>query len=77
MYLILDNYVILFINMIWVGLLGGVSYVNVMYLILENRGLEQYQKELALTITTAGNDIGILSASIISLILSNTTFKTV
>ncbi len=61
--------------MIWTGLMGGASYVNVMYQILQSLELKKNQKELALTITTIGNDIGILSASILALILNNTAFK--
>jgi tetrahydromethanopterin S-methyltransferase subunit G len=51
--------------------MAGSSYVNVMYQILESPKLMQNEKELALTITTVGNDIGILLASIVSLILTS------
>ncbi len=61
--------------MSWVGLMGGSSYVNVMYNILESDKLAKNEKELALTITTVCNDIGILSASLLSLLLANTAFK--
>jgi hypothetical protein len=61
----------MFLLMIWVGLMAGSSYVNVMYQILESPKLMQNEKELALTITTVGNDIGILLASIVSLILTS------
>ena len=62
--------------MAWVGLMGGSSYVNVMYNILESPKLLKNEKELALTLTTVCNDIGILSASLLSLLLANTAFKT-
>jgi hypothetical protein len=62
--------------MIWVGLMGGSSYVNVMYNILESPNLPKNEKELALTLTTVCNDIGILLASLLSLLLANTAFKT-
>jgi hypothetical protein len=62
--------------MTWVGLMGGSSYVNVMYNILESPKLPKNEKELALTLTTVCNDIGILSASLLSLLLANTAFKT-
>ena len=61
--------------MIWVGLMGGGSYVNVMFSILETPKLVKTEKELALTITTVFNDMGILLASISALILTNTVFK--
>lgn len=56
--------------MIWVGLMGGSSYVNVMYQIMSSENLQDNQKELALTICTAANDLGILSASLLSLLLN-------
>ena len=55
--------------------MGGSSYVNVMYQILESKDLLRTEKEIAITVCTAGNDIGILSASILSLILTNTVYK--
>ena len=61
--------------MIFVGLMGGSSYVNVMYSILENPKLEKNEKELALTLTTVCNDMGVLTASLLSLLLDNTCFK--
>ena len=63
-----------FALMIWVGLMAGGSYVNVMYNILESKELAKNEKELALTLTTVCNDIGILSASIVSLVFANTIF---
>jgi hypothetical protein len=65
----------MFVLMFWVGLMGGSSYVNVMYNILESEKLAKNEKELALTLTGVGNDIGILSASLLSLLLSNTAFN--
>ncbi len=61
--------------MVWVGLMGGSSYVNVMYNILESEKLAKSEKELAMTMTGVCNDIGILSASLLSLLLANTAFK--
>lgn len=74
-FLFLDNFYVMFILMAWVGLMGGSSYVNVMYNILESEKLAKNEKELALTLTGVGNDIGILSASLLSLLLANTAFK--
>ena len=61
--------------MVWVGLMGGGSYVNVMYNILESDELGKTEKELSMIITTIFNDIGILSSSLVSLLLTNTAFK--
>ncbi len=55
--------------------MGGGSYVNVMYQILESPNLGRNEKELALTLTTVFNDIGVLTASLLSLLLDNTAFK--
>ena len=71
-FLFIENFYIMFLLMIWVGLMAGSSYVNVMYQILESPKLMQNEKELALTITTVGNDLGILLASIVSVILTST-----
>jgi len=61
--------------MVFVGLMGGGSYVNVMYQILENPKLAKNERELAIIICGIFNDIGILSASLLSLLLSNTALK--
>lgn len=55
--------------------MGGGSYVNVMYSMLESPDLDKSEKELALTLTTVCDDIGILTASLVSLLLTNTAFK--
>jgi battenin len=74
-FLFLENFYVCFVLMAWVGLMGGSSYVNVMYNILESDKLAKSEKELAITMTGVCNDIGILFASILSLLLSNTAFK--
>jgi hypothetical protein len=73
-FLFVENLWICFGLMIWVGLMAGCSYVNVMYQILESPLLQANEKELALTITTVGNDLGILLASITSTVLGATIF---
>ena len=74
-FVFLPNFYVCFAFMVWVGLMGGGSYVNVMYQILESPDLAKNEKELALTMTTVCNDIGILTASLLSLLLANTAFK--
>lgn len=61
--------------MIWVGLMGGSSYVNVMYYVLEDEQLQKTEKELALTITAICDDVGILLSSSLTLLLDNTAFR--
>lgn len=61
--------------MIWVGCMGGTSYVNVIYNIQRSKKLKRTEKELAVMILMVFNDVGILSASILALVLSLTVFK--
>eukprot|EP01016_Furgasonia_blochmanni_P017808 TRINITY_DN2047_c0_g1_i19.p1 TRINITY_DN2047_c0_g1~~TRINITY_DN2047_c0_g1_i19.p1 ORF type:complete len:561 (-),score=83.75 TRINITY_DN2047_c0_g1_i19:239-1876(-) len=64
-----------FALMVWVGVMGGASYVNVMYLLLSHPKLRKEQKELSLNVTAFFNDIGILSASIWALVMSNSLLE--
>lgn len=66
----IDSYLLLLPILIIVGLLGGLSYVNTMFQILQSQTLEYSEKELAITLCTAASDIGILLAAITSLILN-------
>ena len=69
--IIVTNYYILFVHMAFVGLMGGSSYVNVMYLILNSDDLEKNQKELALNMTTFFDDIGITLSSVLSIVFAS------
>jgi battenin len=60
---------------LWVGLMGGGSYVNVLNCILELETLDKTEKEMALSLSLLFNDSGILLAAIFSLILSANIFK--
>ena len=68
------NIYVLFFLMIFVGLMGGAQFVNVLYLIKSSEVLHKTDKELALNLTSIFNDIGILTSSITALILSLTVF---
>ena len=57
--------------MFFVGLMGGASYVNVMYQFLESNTITQKEKELSVNICTIIDDIGIFTASACSVIISN------
>jgi len=74
-FLFLTNLYALFPLMIFVGLMGGASYVNVMYQMLESPKLSRNERELAVTVTSMCTDAAILTASVTSLILDNTAFK--
>lgn len=71
----LKNYYVMFAWMVFVGLMGGASYVNVMYLILNSNRLKKSEKELAVMTCCIFCDIGILLAAILALVLSNTLFS--
>ena len=72
--LICKNIYVLFCMMVFVGLMGGAQFVNVIYLIKSSEKLHKTDKELALNMTSMFNDAGILLSSIVSLILSLTVF---
>ena len=73
-FFIVDNYYIMFAVMIWTGLLGGGAYVNVLYCIWTTDSLPWKYRELGVMICTVFNDLGILTASITSLILEQTLY---
>ena len=60
---------------VWVGLMGGASYVNVLHGVMTLETLEASEKEMALTLALVLNSGGIVLASLFSLLLSNTLFK--
>ena len=74
-YLFLTNIYVLFALMIWVGLMGGATYVNVIYLIRESKTLEKREKELTLVMMAIFDDLGIFLASLTALGLTTTVFK--
>lgn len=57
--------------MVFVGLMGGASYVNVAYLILSSKKIPDNMKELCMNINNICNNIGVTSASITAIIVSN------
>ena len=56
-------------------MMGGTLYVNVLYSIVTSKTLDYNDKELAMITCAIFDDFGILSASILSLILDNTVFS--
>lgn len=61
--------------MIFVGLLGGSSYVNTFFLLLESNTIKKSQKEMAVNITSIFDDTGVILASIFTMIAANTFLK--
>lgn len=64
-----------FVFMIWVGLMGGASYVNVLYQTLEDPKIEKKEKEVSINVISMFNTGGIVSATLISLLLENTIYS--
>jgi hypothetical protein len=75
--MIIPNYYIMFAVMIWTGLLGGGAYVNALYMIRTSEILPRKYRELGGMVCTVFNDVGILTASITSLILEQTLYSDV
>ena len=74
-FLFCENIYVLFSLMVFVGLMGGAQFVNVIYLIKCSEKLHRTDKELALNMTSMFNDAGILLSSITALVLSLTIFS--
>ena len=64
-----------FVWMLWVGCLGGASYVNVAYQILNTDKLEKGYKEPALSFSLFCNNVGVMLAAAFCLLLDNTLIK--
>lgn len=74
-YMYVDSLYYMCPAIVWVGLMGGGSYVNVLHGILELETLDKTEKEMALSLSLLFNDTGIFLATVLSLVLSNTIFK--
>jgi len=71
----LFNEYVLYIHLIFVGLMGGASYSNAFYFLLKDPLIEPDMKELSVNITTIFNDAGIFCASLHNLIIALTFLK--
>lgn len=60
-----------FVLMFWIGLMGGCSYVNCFYLLIENKKLPISQKEVAVNLVTSLVEGNILLASILSVVVDS------
>lgn len=57
--------------MVWVGLMGGTSYVNVVYLIVSGEFLPHEYKELAMNVNSMTNNTGIVLATLLAMGVDN------
>ena len=60
---------VLFLHMVFTGLMGGASYVNVFYLVLHNKTVPARDRELATNIAALSNTFGITMAAVTILLL--------
>ncbi len=58
--------------MVYVGLLGGGSYVNIFYLVLHDPNISPLNRELCVNITAIFINVGITLASAFILVMDNT-----
>jgi len=66
---------ILFGLMVYVGLLGGGSYVNIFYLVLNDPNITSLDRELCVNITAIFVNVGITLSSVFILIMDHTFIK--
>lgn len=60
--------------MIWVGLMGGTVYANVVFMIIEDEKIAQGEKEVSMNLLNIANFMGIILGALISMILVNTIY---
>ena len=60
--------------MVFVGLMGGASYVNVIYCLKNSPLLLKREKELAMNLLSIFGDLGVPLASMTALVLTLTVF---
>ena len=75
LFLFCDNIYIISPFIVWVGLMGGGSYVNVLHGIRELKTLKPNELESAMSLSLLFNDTGILFAATFSIIVQNTILK--
>jgi len=64
----------LWVFMVFVGFMGGASYVNVLYCMRQSEQLDIKEKELTMVMSTVFNDLGMFLASITALILTTNVY---
>ena len=56
--------------MVWVGLMGGCSYVNCLFAILDSTKLSKSQKEVAINVASFLNSISITMSAVFAIFIS-------
>ena len=69
---LIDTLYFWFAYIAFIGLMGGASNSNCLYMILTSDKLTNEEKELGMMMCTIFNDFGVLIGAIIALVLSET-----
>lgn len=69
------NIILLCVWMLWVGIMGGVVYANIVYMIINNKAISQTEKEISMNILNLFNFLGIILGSVLSFLLENVIMK--
>lgn len=69
------GYAAMLVWMVWVGCMGGASYVNCVYRLNHDADIPDDVREVSITIAFALTDVGIMSATALSIVWSATIFK--
>ena len=60
--------------MTWTGMMGGLSYANCFFQIIDSKNIDKVYRELALNFAGVVYDSGIFFVCVLSIILANTVF---
>ena len=66
---------VMFIFMIWVGLMGGASYVNIFYQVLKSSKIAKSEKEISINFISIINDFGVFISSFVVILLNYTIYQ--
>ena len=69
------NIYLQFVVMVYVGLLGGASYVNTFYKLLNDKDIAEKDRELVVNLSAISINIGIVTASAFVILMDNTFLK--
>ena len=61
-----------FLMMVEVGVMGGAAYVNIFYLLRGDVKIKEEERELAINVVSTVYYVGIITSSLVQIILLNT-----
>ena len=66
---------VLFVHMFYIGVVGGISYVNGFYLVLHDDRISHRDREFCMSLTSFAGSFGITASSLFIILLDNTLWK--